>query len=92
MPLTFFLPLEASYKLFFINGYMFHITSIRNQHMALLCPIKIITFLLECGSFIFSPSVMQKYVSFLIYFASVHCCLVVTCWERADLLALVCDV
>ena len=24
--------------------------------------------------------------------ASVHCCLVVTCWERADLLALVCDV
>ena len=25
-------------------------------------------------------------------FVSVHCCLVVTCWERADLLALVCDV
>ena len=25
-------------------------------------------------------------------FESVHCCLVVTCWERADLLALVCDV
>ena len=25
-------------------------------------------------------------------FASVHCCLVVTCWERTDLLALVCDV
>ena len=25
-------------------------------------------------------------------FASVHCCLVVTCWERADLLALVVDV
>ena len=24
-------------------------------------------------------------------FASVHCCLVVTCWERADLLALVGD-
>ena len=24
-------------------------------------------------------------------FASVHCCLVVTCWERADLLALVDD-
>ena len=24
-------------------------------------------------------------------YASVHCCLVVTCWERADLLALVCD-
>ena len=22
-------------------------------------------------------------------FASVHCCLVVTCWEKADLLALV---
>ena len=25
-------------------------------------------------------------------FASVHCCLVVTCWERADLLTLLCDV
>ena len=25
-------------------------------------------------------------------FASVHCCLVVTCWERADLLVLVGDV
>ena len=25
-------------------------------------------------------------------FASVNCCLVVTCWERSDLLALVCDV
>ena len=25
-------------------------------------------------------------------FASVHCCLVVTCWERADLLALLCNV
>ena len=25
-------------------------------------------------------------------FASVHCCLVVTCWERADLLPLACDV
>ena len=25
-------------------------------------------------------------------FVSVHCCLVVTCWERADLLAPVCDV
>ena len=25
-------------------------------------------------------------------FVSVHCCLVVTCWEWADLLALVCDV
>ena len=25
-------------------------------------------------------------------FAPVHCCLVITCWERADLLALVCGV
>ena len=25
-------------------------------------------------------------------FVSVHCCLAVTCWERADTLALVCDV
>ena len=28
----------------------------------------------------------------LCFFASVHCCLVETCWERADLLALVGDV
>ena len=33
---------------------------------------------------------LQSYVSHC--FASVHCCLVVTCWERADLLALVGDV
>ena len=26
------------------------------------------------------------------FIASVHCCLKVTCWERADLLAPVCDV
>ena len=25
-------------------------------------------------------------------FASVHCCLVVTCWARAELLAFICDV
>ena len=25
-------------------------------------------------------------------FAFVHCCFVVTCWERADLFALVCDI
>ena len=25
-------------------------------------------------------------------FASVHCCLVVACWERGDLLALICGV
>ena len=25
-------------------------------------------------------------------YASVHCCLVVTCWERADPMALVCNV
>ena len=39
-----------------------------------------------CGSFVFFVS----YVSHA--FASVHCCLVVTCWERADLLALASDV
>ena len=39
-----------------------------------------------CGSFVFSvPCVSHA-------FASVHCCLVVTCWERADLLAPVGDV
>ena len=39
-----------------------------------------------CGSFVlFMPCVCHA-------FASVHYCLVVTCLERADLLALVCDV
>ena len=39
-----------------------------------------------CGSFVFFVSCLSH------AFASVHCCLVVTCWERADLLALVGDV
>ena len=38
----------------------------------------------------------HKFVSFMSCvfhaFASVHCYLVLTCWERADLLSLVCDV
>ena len=38
------------------------------------------------GSFVlFMSCVCQALVS-------IHCCPVVTCWERADLLALVCDV
>ena len=41
---------------------------------------------LLCGSFV----IFMSYVSYA--FASVHCCLVVTCWERADLLVLVGDV
>ena len=42
---------------------------------------------LFCGSFVcfFVPCVSHA-------FASGHCCLVITCWERADLLALVFDV
>ena len=39
-----------------------------------------------CGSFVFFVSCVSH------AFASVHCCLVVTNWERADLLALVGDV
>ena len=39
-----------------------------------------------CGSFVFLMSCVSH------SFASVHCCLVVSCWERADLLALVGDV
>ena len=39
-----------------------------------------------CGSFV----LVMYCVSHA--FVSVYCCLVVTCWERADLLALVCDV
>ena len=38
-----------------------------------------------CGSFV----LLMSCVCYA--FASVYCCLVVTCWERADLLALVCD-
>ena len=38
------------------------------------------------------PSSPLVYVLCLSCFASVHCCLVVTCWERAGLLALVYDV
>ena len=33
------------------------------------------------------------FLSFVCHaFVSVHCCVEITCWERADLLALVCDV
>ena len=39
-----------------------------------------------CGSFVLFMSCVCH------AFASLHCCLVVTCWERAVLLALVCDV
>ena len=39
-----------------------------------------------CGSFVLFMSCVFH------AFASVHCYLVVTCWERAELLALVCDV
>ena len=34
----------------------------------------------------------QESVTLISRSASVHCCLVVTCWERADLLAFVCGV
>ena len=40
-----------------------------------------------CGSF-----VDLCFVFVMLSLASVYCCLVVSCWERADLLALVCDV
>ena len=57
---------------------------------------------LKPSSKIFLLTVTRRYFfcgSFVLFmycachaFASVRCCLVVTCWERADLLALVCDV
>ena len=35
----------------------------------------------------------QTFISCVCHaFVSIHCCLVITCWERANLLALVCDV
>ena len=42
-----------------------------------------------CGSLVFFCFVVSCISHIL---ASVHCCLVVTCWKRADLLALVGDV
>ena len=54
------------------------------------------------SSKILSLTVPRRYIfggSFVLFlyclchaFASAHCCLVVTCWEKADLLALVCGV
>ena len=41
-----------------------------------------------CGSFV----LLLSWVFHAFAPQSVHCCLVVTCWEKADLLALVCDV
>ena len=38
-----------------------------------------------CGSFVLFMSCVCH------AFASVHCCLLVTCWERTELLALICD-
>ena len=56
----------------------------------------------EPSSKIFLLTVPRRYFfsgSFVLFlscachaFSFVHCCLVVTCWERADLLALVCGV
>ena len=56
----------------------------------------------KSGSKLFLLTVPRRYFfcrSFVLFiscvchaFASVHCYLVVICWERADLLALVCDV
>ena len=39
-----------------------------------------------CGSFVLLMSCVFH------AFLSVHCCLMTSCWEMADLLALVCDV
>ena len=39
-----------------------------------------------CGSFVLFMSCVCH------AFVSVHCCLVITCWESVDLLALVCEV
>ena len=52
----------------------------------------------RCQSFFETDGPFQGGTSFVdhLYYlclvTSVHCCLVVTCWDRADLLALVCDV
>ena len=51
-----------------------------------LTPMNLFCWPFFCGSFVLLMSCVCH------AFASVHCCLVVTCWERADLLSLVCDV
>ena len=51
-----------------------------------ICLLTVLRRYFFCGSFhLFSSGVCHA-------FASVHCCHVDTCWERDDLLALVCDV
>ena len=62
-------------------------------------------FHIYCSSFLYKPSLVKILIntclSFMFLFclvfamflcASVYMCFVVTCWERADLLALVCGV
>ena len=58
--------------------------------------------LVKSSSKIFLLTVLRRYFfcgSFVIFMScvcnvltSVHCCLDVTCWEKADLLTLACDV
>ena len=50
------------------------------------CPGEFVTFF--CGSFLFLFCLLFA----MSLYASVYMCFVVTCWERADLLALVCGV
>ena len=54
----------------------------------IICSFQYVVLYFFCGSFMFFFC-----LAFAMYlFASVYMCFVVTCWERADLLTLVCRV
>ena len=68
--------------IWFTTGYMFYCRLYALKIFVLTVP-KLHFF---CGSLVLFMSCVCH------AFVSVHWCLVVTCWERAGLLALVCDV
>ena len=55
-------------------------------------PVKYFYYLFQGGISFIDHSYYFCRVFVMILCASVYCCPVVTCWERADLLAPVCDV
>ena len=73
-------------KLFFV-GFLVDFSKDTKCRVPGLSPaVKYFYWPFQSGSFVlFMSCVCQA-------FSSVHCCLVVKCWEKADLLALTCDV
>ena len=69
------------YRGYYVS-YIFSLSVIVHSVLTLLMRLK------ACGSFMF----LFCLVFAMSVYASVYICFVVTCWERADLLALVCRV